>query len=205
MVSGAAPAERRRASALDVVALVCAILVAPVGLVLGLVSLIGARRQKIKASILSVVATTVGAIFTPIQIGLGVLIALFAGGVISASNDAAYCESLYANQETLTAVTTIDRSSPRDSLSSDEVNRISQILNQAQALAEELQSLPSDREVRFRLEVLANSAEGAHAEVSMYKGWTVTTYGQTQTPSTDLETAQDRARSLLDDPEELCR
>jgi peptidyl-prolyl cis-trans isomerase B (cyclophilin B) len=66
--------------AVDVIALVCAVVIAPVGLILGLIARSSAREQGMAPNVLSTAAVVIGAVitgFAALLVALPVLGALF--------------------------------------------------------------------------------------------------------------------------------
>ena len=93
--------SRLAAGPLEIAALVTAFVVAPVGLVLGLVSMIRARANGFRASILAIIAIVIGAVFTVVAVVGIVVVVLVAGSINTAADAKAFCARYAADASVL--------------------------------------------------------------------------------------------------------
>lgn len=84
--------ERTPTSTIDIVALVLAVLAAPVGLVLAIVAIRRAKRQQHAPSVLAVIASVVGSIFTLLLVGVIVLVSFVLNSLEDQRRVDAFCE-----------------------------------------------------------------------------------------------------------------
>lgn len=194
---------RQSARTLDIVSLVFAILLAPVGLVLAIVSGTRTRPANTRMSLVTLLAIVISAILAPLQTGVAALVVVTGAGIFSAANDDRYCDAVAGNSQILAAVGEINPESIEGTLSADEVEQIYSLLVEVYQFAREVEGLPSNADAARRAEVLSGTAERASSEVKMNAGWLTADFGQRY--STDLETTQLSAADMLADPEGLCR
>lgn len=98
--STTAPA-RPVAGPLEITALITAFVVAPIGLALGLVSLIRARANGFQASVLAIVAIILGAVLTILAVVGIVAAVLVAGSINTAADTKAFCARYSADASVL--------------------------------------------------------------------------------------------------------